>query len=245
MIPVVMVPGSSGIYTGWGTGASDCMSKDIFDRLCYLGLLKGRVYVCGQGWTWAEAGSGSCGCGCGSCGCGCGGSGDYPVDLMDSSKFEPWYIGADCLEQCKKVLNNYGISANETRRIHLANTTSGSVVNASRVNYEEGIKCINQHLNSNRVLIVAVDYNLEKYPDANPDGADHFVVITGRGYDSSRNQTYYTFMEVGTSNITKGCSPKNRLYYDSANLKLGGHSEMDKGFDNFVVTHIKAGNYTH
>lgn len=46
----------------------------------------------------------------------------------------------------------------------------------------------------------------------NTDGTDHLVVITGRNHDSA-GRLYFIFMEVGTSSVSKGCSPQNRLTY--------------------------------
>ena len=45
--------------TGAGTGPDDCMSQEMFFRLCDMGALKTEVYVCGWGWTAPYSGSGS------------------------------------------------------------------------------------------------------------------------------------------------------------------------------------------
>ena len=50
---------------------------------------------------------------------------------------------------------------------------------------------------------------------------DHFIVITGRGYDQNVGQYYYIYMETGRyqAHANEGCDTMtNRLYYDPTAL---------------------------
>lgn len=230
----------SGSGTGSGSGSgsgSGCGSSDSHTCAC-------SCYYCGA--YGCGAGSG-CGCGCGSgngSGCGCGVSKD-PIELMDKSKFIPWN-NTNCLELCKSVLLKYGITypGDSSHVFRLTHTVNGELHNWGdnpTQNYRKGIECIDRHLNANRVIIVGVEYDLMKSP--NSDGTDHFVVITGRGFDSSKRQYYYTFMDNGATRVADGCSNDNRLYYDSYELKLSGNTKYFSG--EYTVTHIRPndGNY--
>lgn len=164
---------------------------------------------------------------------------------MDKSKFIPWN-NTNCLELCKSVLLKYGITypGDSSHVFRLTHTVNGELHNWGdnpTQNYRKGIECIDRHLNANRVIIVGVEYDLMKSP--NSDGTDHFVVITGRGFDSSKRQYYYTFMDNGATRVADGCSNDNRLYYDSYELKLSGNTKYFSG--EYTVTHIRPndGNY--
>lgn len=54
----------------------------------------------------------------------------------------------------------------------------------------------------------------------NEGATDHWIVITGRGYDENQKMYYYTYMETGysTGQVDKACdTTNNRLYYDPTN----------------------------
>lgn len=49
----------------------------------------------------------------------------------------------------------------------------------------------------------------------NEGTTDHFVVVTGRGYDYDLGLYYYIYMETGVSELSEGCdATQNRLYWD-------------------------------
>lgn len=82
--------------------------------------------------------------------------------------------------------------------------------------YDNAINCINRHLDTDRPIIVGVNHSKEY--GINEGTTDHWIVITGREYDTSQNQYYYIYMETGRDNIAEGCNiTENRLYYDSKN----------------------------
>ena len=73
-----------------------------------------------------------------------------------------------------------------------------------------------RHLNANRPIIVGVNHTLNK--GYNEGTTDHWIVIVGRGYDTTQQQYYYTYMDTGRYATSDGCNmTNNRLYYDSKN----------------------------
>ncbi len=93
------------------------------------------------------------------------------------------------------------------------------------------VSVIDRHLSKGRGITVGLDY---RNISSNKDGTDHFVVVTGRGYDSSRQQYYYTYMDPGRGNADLGCdTATNRLYIDG-NLIHG----LRQGKKN-KLTHIR------
>ena len=65
---------------------------------------------------------------------------------------------------------------------------------------------------------------------------DHFVVITGRGYDETKQQYYYTYIETGRSKnqANAAASNSNRLYYDEQKGTFTGEKWTKKETYNLV-----------
>ena len=156
---------------------------------------------------------------------------------MDKSRFVGWREGANCLSLCKETLKKYGLSnyGSSLNVFKLVDSANGLLTNWGNDPAQNYIECIDKHLNAKRVIIVGVDYDLDLNP--NIDGTDHFIVVTGRGYDTSRQQYYYTFMDNATSNSDDGCSNINRLYYKTENLKLEGSTKVANRY--YTVTQVR------
>ena len=225
--------------------------------VCGIGWMTPDVTIYGSGhWGSGDWGSGSGWTGGGTSGGGTSGGGTSgdgpkpgggdkpvpkdPIELMDKSRFVGWREGANCLSLCKETLkkyglSNYGSSLNVFKLVDSANGLLTNWGNDPAQNYKNAIECIDKHLNAKRVIIVGVDYDLDLNP--NIDGTDHFIVVTGRGYDTSRQQYYYTFMDNATSNSDDGCSNINRLYYKTENLKLEGSTKVANRY--YTVTQVR------
>lgn len=139
-----------------------------------------------------------------------------PIELMDASKFVPWSTSGDCMSGSVAILANYGVKSDNTKTVTMVTedrtlTKKGELDNTDA--YMQGITFIDKELDAGNPLIVGVDVRTDKNP--NPGSAsDHFVVITGRGYDKDGN-AYYTYMETATSNPSDSCSTtENRFYYN-------------------------------
>lgn len=141
------------------------------------------------------------------------------IDLGDKSKVVTYKTNGvtNCLDLCKMILNNYGLnnygsSNNIYRLMHEVGGTLEYYGKNPRKNYREAIECIDKHLNSGRPIIVGVNHTLGR--GINEGTTDHFVVIYGKGYDSNFDCNYYTYYEVGKSNISASYDDENnRLLY--------------------------------
>lgn len=107
-------------------------------------------------------------------------------------------------------------------------------------NYNNAISCLDRELSEGNPVIVGVDHS--PGDTGNSDNTtDHFVVITGRGYDSSKGKYYYTYMETARSsaNATSACdTTNNRFYYDPSvpSLKDDSAYGHPKGY---TVTQVR------
>lgn len=154
-----------------------------------------------------------------------------PVELMDKKKFVPHDNSHECIELAKMTLKKFGIAycGDAGNVFRLVEEKDGKLVKWGAFpyqNYENAIECIDKHLNANRPIIVGVHY-IPNY-GKNEGTTDHFVVVTGRGYDSEVGKYYYTFMDNATSSVENGCSDTNRFYYTEGNDfsgKTAAHGE--------------------
>lgn len=141
------------------------------------------------------------------------------VDLGDKSKVVTYKTNGvtNCLDLCKMILNNYGLnnygsSNNIYRLMHEIDGTLEYYGNNPRKIYKDAIECIDRHLVNGRPIIVGVNHTIGK--GINEGTTDHFVVIYGKGYDSNFDCDYYTYYEVGKSDISASYDDENnRLLY--------------------------------
>lgn len=180
-----------------------------------------------------------------------GGGGVIPdkpaINMMDKNKFVPWYDGANCLDLCKQIMDNYGQynygSSNNVFQLLIETNPQNHTLDFWAKNpklvYAQAIGCIDRHLKEGKLIIVGVDY---KEGAPNIDGTDHFIVITGRNYDSE-HKLYYNFMDCGTNQTNTGCSDWNRLYYSinaAGEPVFEGYSQaIGNGDLLFSVTHVR------
>lgn len=233
MAPDVTIYGSgSGFGSGSGSGSGEYWAS---------GHWGSGDWGSGSGWT----GGGTTGGGGGTTGDGPKPGGGNkpvpkdPVELMDKSKFVGWKSDANCLTLCEETLKNYGITNaggrdNIFRLTYEVNGVLTNWGNNPRQNYKNAIECIDKHLNAHRVIIVGVNHS----PNLgfNEGSTDHFIVITGRGYNTAYRQYYYTFMDNATYDPDKGCSTDNRLYYLEG-TDLGGDAPVNNW--RYTVTQVR------
>ena len=165
------------------------------------------------------------------------------VELMNEDNFVPYSQFKNCMKVCVAIMEKYGVDPESSAHVYqLLYEKNGVLSYYDRNNYAAiykcAIACINRHLDSNRPIIVGVNHSLNK--GINEGVTDHWIVITGRGYDLGQKQYYYTYMDSGRNNMDAACDTrKNRLYYDSENhvFKDDGASTNDsKQYD---VTQVR------
>lgn len=109
-----------------------------------------------------------------------------------------------------------------------------------------GVQYIDQQLKTGNPVMVGVNHtlhairngNVVKKGQADGEDADHFIIIVGKGYDYSRQQTYYFYYQVGRSaaNEKSATSTENRLYLNESDYSLVGESWNGK---TYTVTDIR------
>ena len=144
------------------------------------------------------------------------------INLGDESKFVPWGTNGmkNCLDHCKLILKRHGLTnyGSSSTAIQLLKESGNKLVYAidnPKETYETAIKCINNHLEAGRPIIVGVNHTLGN--TYNEGTTDHFVVIYGR--EEIGRDVHYMYYEVGKSRTVDGYNDaKNRFVYKS------GHS---------------------
>ena len=70
---------------------------------------------------------------------------------------------------------------------------------------------------------------------------DHWVVITGRGYDAVRGQYYYLYVETGRWSTKPGAavSNNNRLYYNPATGMFATDNRAAMSDRTYSITQIR------
>ena len=93
-------------------------------------------------------------------------------------------------------------------------------------------------MDAGRPIIVGTSYE-SGHTGNNDATTDHFIVITGRGYDANRGIYYYIYMETGSSVVDKACdAAKNRLYYDDENYTFCQENYRNM-YPAMHVTHVR------
>lgn len=138
----------------------------------------------------------------------------------------------------KQILgNNANIGSNGTR-MQLWQEVNGVLTKVGNAN--DIFNTLNEHLDANRPITVGVDHTPNKHPGNSDLTTDHFIVITGRGYDQSKGQYYYNYIETGrgSGNGAGATSDNNRLYYDPSTGKFTNHDGYIGG-DGYKLTQIR------
>jgi hypothetical protein len=168
------------------------------------------------------------------------------IDLGDKSKVVTYKTNGvtNCLDLCKMILNNYGLnnygsSNNIYRLMHEVDGGLEYYGKNPRKNYREAIECINRHLINGRPIIVGVNHTIGK--GINEGTTDHFVVIYGKGYDSNFDCNYYTYYEVGKSNISASYDDENNrlLYIDDEQPSFYDFKSSRGDGKRFDVTQVR------
>lgn len=142
------------------------------------------------------------------------------------------------------MLKNHGVTTygNSQQVYQLTWEQNGKLVhygNAADVksNYTKALACIDRHLKDNRPIIIGVNHSPDK--NRNEGATDHFMLVTGKGYDSVKGQYYYTYTDPGRTDAANGCNTENnRLYYDP-NSNEFYDKEGDKDNKRFDVTQVR------
>lgn len=85
------------------------------------------------------------------------------------------------------------------------------------------IDLINNHIDKDHPIEIGVNHSLDSGINNADKTTDHFLVITGRGYDSERDQLYFIYIETGRyATSASQAVGDNRLYYDEGKGTITG-----------------------
>ena len=148
----------------------------------------------------------------------------FRSNLTNEEYFVPYNHTHDCMRTAIAIMKNYGIPTGSSANVYqLLFERNGSLeyfdTKNYRIIYDNAIACINRHLDANRPIIVGVNHTLGR--PINEHTTDHWIIIAGRGYDITKKQYYFTYIDTGRNQASVGCDIiENRLYYDSSNYTL-------------------------
>jgi hypothetical protein len=110
-------------------------------------------------------------------------------------------------------------------------------------NAKDVFNTLNDHINANRPIITGVNHR-DGHPGNSDKTTDHFIVITGRGYDAAKGQYYYNYVETGRTvdNGAGATSDSNRLYYDSSVGTFKTEDKAAQGGKTYTITQIRPNN---
>lgn len=161
-----------------------------------------------------------------------------PKELMNPAFFVGYLVSGDCMQGCIQILAKYGIRTPYTSIITLATQGLNQQLNILAAEYYDGVNAINRHINAGRPIIVGVSRGWS-IDAGNYNGAtDHFVVVTGRGFDADANLYYFTYMETGVSDASGYNTDTNRLYIDVSVPDLVDYSPL-VGKEPYHVTEVR------
>lgn len=74
-----------------------------------------------------------------------------------------------------------------------------------------------------------------------PNVTNHYIIIRGKKYDSSKKQYYYLFYEVGTTSTDNGKSMGNKLYINDTNNLIEGKTANQTTYTGnyYIVTEVR------
>jgi hypothetical protein len=184
--------------------------------------------------------------GTGDGGSGGGGTNTMPKKIpYTASQFKNTggYVKGSCNCMCmsqkimKQILGNnanIGSAANVTQLWKEVNKVMTKVGNANNVS-----NTLNAHINANRPIMAGVNHS-PGHTGNNDGTTDHWIVITGRGYDSNMGQFYYNYVETGryADSGAAATSDSNRLYYDSSSGTFVDNNARD-GNKIYTLTQIR------
>lgn len=137
-----------------------------------------------------------------------------------------------CFSTCGQMI---GYTPNPANRINTASYDANGKLNTSSA-AKQGVATIDSYLGNGNPIMVGVNYLPGKESPYNANKAtQHFVVISGEGYDNGRK--YYNFFDPATSRKEAGTSLMNRLYLNTEDYSLSGVTQYNGS--TYSVTEVR------
>ncbi len=161
------------------------------------------------------------------------------VTIAAKNKYKGYLeAGSDCLKNCVQTMANYGQTKYGSFDTSIKLKDSKGTYPS---NYVKAFNEITRHLKANKLMVAGVDYQPgAPEPNLRNDGiTDHFILISGAGFDAERQQFYISYIETAryAARAEDACDPvANRLYFDPAKGFSGASVYKKREYE---LTHIR------
>lgn len=127
----------------------------------------------------------------------------------------------NCAQAANDIMAKKGLTSSyEVIQMYKENSDGTSLNKTSESAVKEGYKYLDSEIAKGNYIKIGVNHTLSSQSDyykgvgvANGDkSTDHWIVITGKGYDEATKQYYYNYYETGTEFVSKGTEATNKLY---------------------------------
>ncbi|MDR1743178.1 MAG: hypothetical protein LBR48_05080 [Dysgonamonadaceae bacterium] len=190
--------------------------------------------------------------------CGCWKT--YPDSCLLNNKWVIITSNQCCNRAAKKIMSDAG--ATPGNRVIIAQTDrpcsdkngtikySDNGIIANEANFEQAVQIIDISLFEHKLpIMIGVQHPYkDKYDnwyyrcgstENNPRATNHFIVIVGKGYDTTKKMSYYNFYEVVANNENDGKSKNNKLWIDTNQYLIKGNVSIYNKEDYYIVTDVR------
>ncbi|MDR1182407.1 MAG: hypothetical protein LBL13_10570, partial [Bacteroidales bacterium] len=185
-------------------------------------------------------------------------------DITGTHQFDATLFGSEscwseecCYKASHKILEYSGASTDRSSQLIIAESSNSDCdgLTGKVAEFKEAVGIIDKSLKEHKLpIMVGVHhptpmkdkYGLiigweDKCSSNTPGITNHYIVVTGKGYDKIRQQYYYLFYEVGTSDPNKGKSANNKLYINDNNSLIEGKTAYMTNYSGnyYTVTEVR------
>nr|WP_288931391.1 hypothetical protein [uncultured Allomuricauda sp.] len=162
-----------------------------------------------------------------------------------------------CNRAANEILRRSGTGTDRTMQVVIAQSSQqdcGNITMISKEKFEEGINILKTSLKEHKLpVLIGVHhpvkneygvYTREVCCGNTPNITNHYVVVTGMGYDNQKQENYFRFYEVGTGRNSHGTSIENKLYVDDDLMIINGKTsyKLDNINHYYTLTEIRKNN---
>jgi RHS repeat-associated protein len=163
--------------------------------------------------------------------------------VIPTSTHESYSTHGDCYKSaCATLSNNnyepgsyWGDKDYQYQMYKAGNTPNVDIAKTRLAGFEK----INSELEAGRPLLIGVDYHSGNSNPNTDKTTDHFIVLTGRGFDNDGNLFYTGFENVDGGSNSDGTSTTQNRFYPQADGTLQGGTTYTGGMTITQVRPVK------
>lgn len=159
-----------------------------------------------------------------------------------------WPFQSCCYRAARKIIQSAGADTDRSLQIIVSSAQANDCGDTKGIQDQFTVmtNVIDISLTKHKLpIIVGVNHPYSKggwhfqCSGNSPKWTNHYIVIVGKGYDSSKQSNFYYFYEVGTGGINDGRSKNNRLYIDKNSKMLIGNTTSVEYENYYKVTEVR------